>query len=77
MFMSNWITQLKANTVVVHTRSGDSVRGILIGVFKDSLVIAHATLLQGDTTTNIDGEVVVPRDQVAWLQTLTADGMLM
>lgn len=52
---------------------GQSIRGILQGAYRDSLVLSHASFLTGDTTTNIDGEVVIPRDRVAWLQTLPSE----
>lgn len=66
-----WIDRLRFHHVVVHTTTQSSLRGILIGTYKDSLVLNHAEFLAGDTTTSIDGEVIVPRDKVAWIQTLT------
>lgn len=57
-------------TVVVHTVQGQSIRGVMTGAYKDCLVLDHAVFLAGDTTTNIDGEAVIPRASVAWIQTL-------
>ena len=71
-----WINQLRFHTVVVHTTTQSSMRGVLTGTYKDSLVISHAEFLAGDTTTSIDGEVVIPRDKVAWIQTLTTQETL-
>lgn len=68
-----WIEQLRYLTVVIHTTTSQSIRGVLVGTYKDSLVLSHAEFLQGDTTTTIDGDVVIPRDKVAWIQTLQAN----
>jgi hypothetical protein len=67
-----WISQLRFLTVVVHTTTAQSIRGVLTRTYKDCLVLDHAEFLAGDTTTTIDGEVIVPRERVAWIQTLRA-----
>lgn len=68
-----WIDRLRFHTVVIHTTTQSSLRGVLTGTYKDSLVLSHAEFLVGDTTTTIDGEVIVPRERVAWIQTLTQE----
>lgn len=70
-----WINRLRFETVVIHTTTQASISGVLTGTYKDSLVLSHAKFLAGDTTTNIDGDVVVPRERVAWIQTLNGTGV--
>jgi hypothetical protein len=67
-----WIENLRYLTVVVHTTQGESLRGVMTGAYRDSVVLAHVEFLAGDTTTTIDGEAVVPRERIAWIQTLQA-----
>lgn len=74
MSLIRWISRLVARTVVVHTTQDASIRGILVGEYRDCLVLKHSvylgTLGGERLETPIDGEVVVPREQVAWIQTL-------
>lgn len=66
-----WLDKQIRSTVVVHTTAKESIRGILVGSYRDCLVVAHAYYLHADsTTTEIDGEAIVPRDKVAWIQKL-------
>ena len=67
-----WINQLRFHTVIVHTTVGSSIKGVMTGTYKDSVVLSHAEFLTGDTTTSIDGDAVIPRERVAWIQTLTS-----
>lgn len=66
-----WINNLRAHTVVVHTTAGSSLRGVMVGTYTDSVVLSHVEFLAGDTTTTIDGDAVIPRDKIAWIQTLS------
>jgi len=61
---------LELSTVVVHTTSGSSLRGVLVGTYRDSLVLKHAKYLASNTVEDIDGEVYVPVGQVAFVQHL-------
>lgn len=65
-----WINRLTRRTVVVHMTTGASVRGVLVGAYRDCLVLQHAAYLGADAIEKVDGEVIVPRDRVAWLQAL-------
>lgn len=71
--MSNvrWVKRLLAHNVVVHTKDGMSLRGALIGEYKDAIVLGNASHLGPDGDTKIDGQAVVLRDQISWIQTLT------
>lgn len=69
-----WIDRLARRTVVVHLANGASIRGVMAGAYRDSVVLVHATYLGmvgGDRVeTPIDGDAVILREQVAWIQTL-------
>lgn len=70
-----WLDKQLRHSVVVHLVSKESVRGVLVGVYRDCLVIAHAYYLNDDSPpTEVDGEVVIPRGQVAWIQKLYESG---
>lgn len=69
IFSVKWLDQITRRTVVVHMTTGQSIRGVLVGVYVDSIVLQHCSLL-GETMQSIDGEIVVPRASVGWLQTL-------
>lgn len=63
-----WVPGLTKRTVAVVTAEG-TLRGVLLAVYPDVLVLAHAQLL-GTPPTSLHGEVVVPRGQVRFLQDL-------
>lgn len=70
-----WLDRQRTETVIVHTKTKESMRGVLVGVYRDCLVIAHAYYLNAESApTEIDGEAIVPRDQVAWIQKLYESG---
>lgn len=62
--------RLVTETVVVHTTAQTSLRGVLVGDYRDAVVLAHATYLGADTTVDVDGEAVIPKAQIAWIQRL-------
>lgn len=74
MVLRRYITKLARETVVVHTTDRSSFRGVLMAVHKDCIVLVHARLLSTTGTEKIDGECVIPRDNVAWLQHLATEG---
>lgn len=69
-----WIDRLVRRNVVVHLTNGASIRGVLAGAYRDSVVLIHATYLGtlgGDRVeTPIDGDAIILREQVAWMQNL-------
>lgn len=70
MWGVRWLDRLVRDHVVVHTTTGASLRGVLVGVYRDCIVLTHVAYLGTDTTENVDGDVVIPRDKVGWLQRL-------
>ena len=70
MWGVRWLNRLVRDTIVVHTTTGASLRGVLVGVYSDCVVLSHGTFLGGDTNETVDGNVVIPRDKVGWIQRL-------
>lgn len=68
------LRRLRARTVIVTTRQPDdrSIRGVLTGLHRDCLVLTHATYLAEATRAPMGGEVLIPREQVAYVQTVDA-----
>ena len=64
-----YLKKLEAETVVMHTRDGSSIRGVLLAVHSDVYVLRHAAYLNGDgSTVAIDGEALVPVTRTAFIQ---------
>lgn len=60
--------RLLKRTVIVHTLSGQSLRGVLEGVYRDCVVLRHVHHL--DEKADLQGELVIPRDRVDFYQTV-------
>lgn len=70
-----YLKQLEAETVVVHTRDGASIRGVLLAAHSDVYVLRHAAYLSDDgSKLAIDGEVLVPVSRVAFIQRILETG---
>lgn len=68
----DYIDSITRETVAVHLTNGVSMRGVLVATHRDCVVLAHAKILQSDgETVPLDGEQVIPRGQLLWLQRLT------
>lgn len=65
-------TFLIGRTVVVHTTSDRSVRGVLDKVYCDSYVLASPQWIQGAQPSSLGGELLLPKDQVAMIQAFDA-----
>ena len=70
MWGVRWLTRLERHEIVVHTITGASLRGVLVGVYSDCIVLTHGAWLGTDTTESVDGDIVVPREKVGWIQKL-------
>jgi small nuclear ribonucleoprotein (snRNP)-like protein len=71
-----WLDDLTSETVIVNTSSGDALRGLKSSVYDDCLVLRDARLLQEEgMSATIQGEFVIPRENVTSIQLLpAADG---
>lgn len=66
-----YLRQLEAETVVMHTRDGASIRGVLIAAYGDVYVLRGAAYLNADgSSVAIDGEVLLPTTRVGFIQRL-------
>lgn len=68
MFARPRLPRLVRASVVVHTRDGRSFAGVLIGVYPDSVALAHPRLLNDGTPVQLEGELLLPRENLAFLQ---------
>lgn len=69
------IEALLFKRVIVHTRSGHSIEGVLAGSYADSVVVRHARyLLAENGTEQLDGDQIIPSGNVEWIQELTDAG---
>lgn len=69
-----WLNRLTSKTVVVHLSTDESIRGVLAGVYSDCIVLRHAAYLAPNAVDKVDGEAVIPREKISWMQNLPAEG---
>lgn len=64
------LKQLIVKRVVLHTKDGHSLEGVCLGVYADAVSLAHVTYVRAEDGSRvvIEGDVVVPRDNVSWIQ---------
>lgn len=64
------VARYAKRTVLLHTKDGQSLRGVLDGVYVDCLVLVAAVDLETDT--KLRGYAIVPRSNVSYLQAVEA-----
>ena len=70
-----YLRELEAETVVMHTRDGASIRGVLLAAHSDVYVLRHAAYLNPDGgSVAIDGEALVPIARVGFIQRILETG---
>jgi len=70
-----YLKELEAETVVMHTRDGASIRGVLLAAHSDVYVLRHAAYLNADGgSVGIDGEALVPIARVGFIQRILETG---
>ncbi len=67
---SRLIETLARESVVLHLDGDESLKGILYEVYEDSVVLRHAASLWDGGETKVDGDAIVPRQRILWLQRL-------
>jgi small nuclear ribonucleoprotein (snRNP)-like protein len=65
-----WLDKLERRTVIVHLSDGQSIQGVLAAIYDDCVVLERATYLHREGRTRVDGEAVLPRERVSWLQSV-------
>lgn len=71
MSRRTWLDKQTSRTVIVQLTTGVSLRGIVVGVYRDCVALHQAAYLGDGAMTMVDGEVIVPRERVAWVQVFT------
>lgn len=67
-----WLDHLTLDTVIVHTKhDGPSLKGVKLAVHDDCIVLRDVFVLQTEANEMLNGNVVVPRDQVQFMQVLS------
>ncbi len=62
------VRQALRERFVATLRSGESFDGLLVDVDEKTYRFADAWALDGANRVSVDGEIFLPRDQVAYLQ---------
>lgn len=69
-----WLDDITLDTVIVHQRDGMSIKGVKAAVHEDCVILRDAAVLQGDgITTLLGGEILIPRENVAFMQLVTVE----
>lgn len=63
-----WLDGLTLSTVIVHTKSGESIKGVKSAVHDDCIVLREAFMLGIEGQTALGGDVPIPRENVAFMQ---------
>lgn len=66
------VDELEARSVVIHTRDGKSLAGVLLAARPDGFLVENADTLTPDGRISI-GTVVVPRANVSFFQRLPGE----
>lgn len=66
-----WIDGLTRQTVIVHCKhDGPSFKGVQMAAHADCLILNETLLLEPEVQTLMDGDVVIPRENIAYLQVI-------
>jgi hypothetical protein len=59
--------------VIVHTKEGYSLDGVLVDVYADGVELEAATFVRSnDYDTPLDGRQIIPWQSIEWVQELTS-----
>jgi hypothetical protein len=69
-----WLDDLTLDTVIVHTTNdGPSIKGLAAVVHDDCIVLREAIVLGEAALEILNGNVVIPRERVLFMQVVTHD----
>lgn len=69
--MSAFSRRVLRHRVIVNLVTGQAIDGVLLGQDGPLLIVANATLLEPDAEpARLDGQAVIERDKVAFIQSL-------
>lgn len=66
----SWWRRKVHDRVIVHTTDDRSLCGVLVAVYGSELVLGHAEYLHAAGREALEGEVAIPRDRIAFVQSL-------
>jgi small nuclear ribonucleoprotein (snRNP)-like protein len=64
------VHSLKTRSVIVNLRDGAGIRGIVMRDRGRIMILAEATLYEEGAEKDVDGQVVVRRDNISFVQVL-------
>jgi hypothetical protein len=64
--MRGGLRRYKGKTIVVHQPGSPSLRGVVLSVYRDCVVLAHASTLEPKAA--VGGEAVIPLSPGVWWQ---------
>lgn len=70
--MRRGLTRLRGTRVVLQTKDDRSLRGVLVGVYRDCVVLAHFEYLNEAKPTDLPGEATVLFENLSWVHQLPA-----
>lgn len=62
------LTRRVKTLVTVHTKDQQSIQGVLLGSYRDVVVLGHPTHLDHAPDVTLSGDAIIPRGNVAWIQ---------
>lgn len=67
-----WLDGLTLETVVVHTKTGMSIKGLKAAVHDDGILLRAAVLLEDTGIVELDHSPFIPRENVDFMQLVDA-----
>lgn len=70
--LRSYLKRVIRQTVLVQLKGGTSIKGVLVDVYADVVVVRHAAAAVSGAKefTDVDGEQVIPRGNVDWIQVI-------
>lgn len=65
---------LRAQTLVVHLSSGESIRGVVVNDSRRLLQLVNAELIGSKDSAALDGDQFIHHDRIKWVQRLYPSG---
>ena len=65
------VRRLRGDRVVVHSRDGRSLRGVLADTFADCVIISGVEYLDEANPVGLPGQAVVLLENVSWIHRLS------
>lgn len=68
-----WLDDVTFETVIVHmTDGGPSLKAAKVATHDDCLILRDALILEPEANTMLNGDIVVPREKVLFMQKVGA-----